>query len=84
MEKLLQQLGRTGLNYQKPEAKVCNLSPFMVLLSLSDLFVLYFLSRMELLLLLPSHHIVKELFKEGTADFCSSSPLPPDSPRRVA
>ena len=44
-------------------------------LSLSDLFIFYFLSRMELLLLLPLHHTVKELFKGGIANFCSSSHL---------
>lgn len=27
---------------------------------------------MELLLLLPFHRIVKDLFKEGIVDFCSS------------
>lgn len=38
---------------------------------------------MELLLLFPLHRIVKDLFKEGIVDFCSSSP-PPDFPLRVA
>lgn len=74
VDKLLQQPGRAGLDYQKPEAKIGNLSTYMVpQYVFLTFFVLYFLSKMELLLLFLLHHTLK-VSKGGIAEFWNSSP----------
>lgn len=74
VDKLLQQPGRAGLDYQKSEAKIGNLSTYMVpQYVFLTFFVLCFLSKMELLLLFLLHHTLK-VSKGGIAEFWNSSP----------